>query len=315
MNNNKPNLLGEDPAFTATLRAASLVAATDTTVLISGESGTGKEQLAHYIHQHSRRRDQAFITVNCAALPESLIESELFGHRKGAFTGATTEYSGLLGAADGGSVLLDEIGELPLAMQGKLLRYLESGECQMVGESRPHRVDTRVIAASHRDLSALVQQGLFRADLYYRLNIVPLEMPALRNRSGDIRLLLEQLLRLCAQRHRQPAPRFSKTSLVLLGRYPWPGNIRELRNLCERMAVLYAGQLIQPEHLPSEISSPVSTASTVELPAGGLCLETVEIDLIRQALQRTAGNRSQAARLLGLSRDTLLYRLKKYALA
>ena len=310
-------LLGDSPEFNSVIRSARIIAATDVTVLVLGESGTGKELMAQALHQASARRDEPFVAINCAALPEQLVESELFGHRKGAFTGAVESQPGRIRAAEGGTLFLDEVGELPLAIQAKLLRFLESGECQAVGENAPRKIDVRVIAATNRDLYSQVRQGLFREDLYYRLNVVPLELPPLRQRRGDVSLLLQQLTSQLATRYGLEAPRYSNKAITRLEGYAWPGNIRELRNFCERMVVLLNGRTVEAENLPQDITRPQSAASTgpFTLPASGINLDELEQEMIRQALDRTHGNRSRAARLLGLSRDTLLYRIKKYALA
>ena len=309
-------LLGKDPEFLTALRSASLVAAADVTTLILGESGTGKELVARALHASSARADGPFVAVNCAALPESLVESELFGHEKGAFTGADAASPGRIRAAQGGVLFLDEIGELPLPVQAKLLRFLESGECQPLGANTPVKTDIRVVAATHRDLYADVQAGRFREDLFYRLNIVPVNLPALRERRGDILLLLEKLTASLARDHGLPAPLYTREALQALKRYRWPGNVRELRNFCERMLVLFNGREIDVTNLPLEMRSDEAAArhGAFELPESGVRLEEVEVSLIAQALSRTAGNRSRAARLLGISRDTLLYRMRKYAL-
>lgn len=308
-------LTGESPEFCALIRSAKVVAATDVTALLLGESGTGKELFASAIHQESRRAHGPFVAINCAALPEGLAESELFGHRKGAFTGAVREHAGRIRAAHGGTLFLDEIGELPLAVQAKLLRFLESSELQPVGDTEVERVDVRVIAATHHDLHQRVKQGLFRADLYYRLNVVPLELPALRSRAGDIRLLLDILTARIATQHGLAAPRYRPRALKALEQYRWPGNIRELRNFAERMVVLLPGGEVDFENLPHEIRVPqIDEPTLFTLPDGGIRLEELEQQMIRQALHKTRGNRSHAARLLGLTRDTLLYRLKKYAI-
>jgi len=305
-------LLGQSAEFSTMLRAARLVAMTDATALILGESGTGKELLAHAIHQHSSRIEKPFVTINCAALPEHTIESELFGHAKGAFTGAITEHQGRVQAADNGTLFLDEIGELPLTVQAKLLRFLESGECQAVGKTQVYHVNVRVVAATHRDLRSYVKEGKFREDLYYRLNIIPLELPPLRKRKDDIELLLNKLTAAQAERHQLIAPRYDKKALKQLKNYPWPGNIRELRNFCERMLILHSDQLLTLIDLPDEIQEPKSSGKGFTLPESGINLFHLEKDMIDQALDRTEGNRSQAAKLLGLTRDTLLYRMKKY---
>jgi DNA-binding NtrC family response regulator len=312
------NLLGKSGEFCTVIRAARIVAMTDVTVLIEGESGTGKELLAQTIHEHSPRAQGAFITINCAALPESLAESELFGHRKGAFTGAVADQQGRIQAANGGTLFLDEIGELPLSIQAKLLRFLETGECQVIGKSRVEQVDTRIIAATNRDLYAQTQQGEFRQDLYYRLNIVPLELPPLRKRLDDLELLLHTFTKQLAERHNLSPPHYNKATLKHLHRYKWPGNIRELRNFCERMLIFFSGKSIEPTHLPREFRPEpkklFQPAEGFNLPETGINLEALEIQMIRQALHKTYGNRSQAARLLGLTRDTLLYRIKKHAI-
>jgi len=311
-------LLGNSGEFASIIRAARLVAMTDVTVLILGESGTGKELLAQAIHQQSRRTKGPFIAINCAALPETLAESELFGHRKGAFTGAYADQQGRIPAANGGSLFLDEVGELPLSIQAKLLRVIETGECQVVGKTNVDRVNTRIIAATNRDLYAETQQGGFRSDLYYRLNIVPIELPPLRKRLDDLEMLLQSFTTLLAQQHQLSVPHYSKATLKQLRAYRWPGNIRELRNFCERMLIFFSGKTIEPTNLPREFQAEkIATCHHSQgftLPETGINLETLEIQMIHQALRKTYGNRSKAARLLGLTRDTLLYRIKKYAI-
>lgn len=309
-------MLGESPAFQAVLRAAAITAVTDATTLIQGESGTGKELLARAIHTQSRRTDGPFVTINCAALPENLAESELFGHRRGAFTGATADQRGRIQAAHGGTLFLDEVGELPLGIQAKLLRFLEGGEVQPIGQPRPERVDVRVVAATNRDLFAEVQAGRFREDLFYRLNVVPLLLPPLRERGRDLELLVQRLTARLAMTHHLDAPRHSLGAMEALQRYRWPGNVRELRNVCERMVILFPGRTIQAENLPGEIrhSRPGVQEGDFVLPEAGVHLDSLERDLIRQALERTHGNQSKAARLLGLTRGTLIYRMKKYAI-
>jgi transcriptional regulator with PAS, ATPase and Fis domain len=312
-------IIGQSPALDSLIRSAKIVAATDVTVLLKGETGTGKEVLASAIQQTSARADKAFITLNCAALPESLIESELFGHKKGSFTGASSDKQGLFQAADGGTLFLDEINSLPLSIQAKLLRFLESGECLAVGEIKPYKVDVRVISATNADLDKQIKNGEFRSDLYFRLNVVPLELPPLAQRTEDIESLIKHFLALFEDAHSLTAPKFSKPALKALKAYPWPGNIRELRNLCERLSILLAGRVIEPENLPSEFTtrtiSTAPAATDFTLPEIGLKLDTLEADLIHQALNRTKGNRSKSAKLLGISRDTLLYRMQKHGFA
>ncbi len=314
---NFSSIIGQSPALEAMIRSARMVAATDVTVLIKGETGTGKEVLASAIQKDSARADKPFITLNCAALPEGLVESEIFGHRKGAFTGAIADKVGLFQAADGGTLFLDEINSLPLMIQSKLLRFLESGECLPVGSTKPYKVNVRVIAATNSDLSRLIETGHFRRDLYFRLNVVPLELPSLHQRGEDIEILANHFFRHFAQAHSLEAPTFSKHALRALRAYKWPGNVRELRNLCERLSILLAGKVIEPENLPHEFTRSIETvtASDFKLPERGLQLDELEANMILQALVRTNGNRSKSARLLGISRDTLLYRIQKHGLA
>ena len=311
------SIIGQSPALDSLIRSARMVAATDVTVLLKGETGTGKEVFANAIQKESGRADKAFITLNCAALPESLIESELFGHKKGSFTGATANTQGLFQAADGGTIFLDEINSLPISIQAKLLRFLESGECLAVGDIKPYNVDVRIIAATNSDLNKQVEAGQFRLDLFYRLNVVPLELPPLEERTEDIEHLIMHFLVMMSETHSIEAPVFSKQALKVLKDYPWPGNIRELRNLCERLSILLAGRTIEPENLPREFVTYSSTpkAPAFTLPERGIHLDCLEADLIHQALSRTQGNRSKSAKLLGLSRESLLYRIQKHGLS
>ncbi|MCH9698888.1 MAG: sigma 54-interacting transcriptional regulator [Gammaproteobacteria bacterium] len=311
------SLVGRSPALESVLRNARMAAATNVTVLILGETGTGKELLTEALQQSSSRANKAFVKINCAALPETLAESELFGHTKGAFTGAVSDSPGKLKAANGGTVFLDEIDSLDISLQGKLLRFLESGECQAVGKTSPDQVDVRVIAATNCDLGQRVSKGEFRKDLYYRLNVVPLELPSLRDRGSDVIALINHFIDLTTKEHALDKPKLTKAAYACLKSYRWPGNVRELKNLCERLCILRQGQIIDISNLPAEISSNTSTQSNhgFSLPDTGINLESLEIDLIRQALDRTNGNRSKSARLLGISRDTMLYRMNKYNLA
>jgi transcriptional regulator with PAS, ATPase and Fis domain len=310
-------IIGQSPAMDSLIRCARLVASTDVTVFLKGETGTGKEVLANAIQKQSPRANKTFITLNCAALPESLIESELFGHKKGSFTGATYNTQGLLPAANGGTLFLDEINSLPLTIQAKLLRFLESGEYLAVGDVTPCKVDVRIIAATNTDINEQIDAGEFRRDLYYRLNVVPLELPPLAQRTEDIESLIKHFLVLFSESYSIAAPKFSKSSLKILRAYSWPGNIRELRNLCERLSILLAGKTIEPENLPHEFVRISSTPKVTDftLPETGLQLDALEADLIYQALSRTQGNRSKSAKLLGLSRDTLIYRMQKHGVA
>lgn len=307
-------IIGQSPALDALIRNARIAAATDVTILLNGETGTGKEILAHAIQKSSPRANKAFITLNCAALPESLIESELFGHKKGSFTGASGNTRGLLQAADGGTLFLDEINSLPISIQAKLLRFIESGECLAVGDTEPYTVNVRIIAASNSDLAQQISEGTFRRDLYFRLNVVPLLLPPLNQRVGDIEPLANHFMKQFESDYSLAAPQFSNKALKTLKTYSWPGNIRELRNLCERLCILLAGRIIEPENLPPEfnVQAPSFNLPQFTLPPAGLDLDNLEASLIQQALAMTKGNRSQSARLLGLSRDTLLYRMQKH---
>ena len=309
--------IGRSPSFESIIRNAKMVSATDVTVLIKGETGTGKEMLATAIQQDSPRANKPYITLNCAALSEGLIESELFGHKKGSFTGAIANKQGLLQAADGGTLFLDEINSLPVTIQTKLLRFLETGECLAVGDTKPYHVDVRIIAATNENLNQQIAEGNFRQDFYFRLNIVPLELPKLSQRSEDIEMLAKHFLSQFSITHSSGMTKFSKHALKVLRGYTWPGNIRELKNLCERLSILLAGKTIEPENLPHEFSSCVTTItdSSFILPEIGLHLDDLEADMIHQALSRTNGNRSKSARLLGVSRDTLLYRIQKHGIA
>lgn len=313
------SIISHTPVFDNVLRSARMIAATDVTVLIKGKTGTGKEVLANAIQKDSQRADKAFITLNCAALPESLIESELFGHKKGAFTGAIANKTGIFQAADGGTLFLDEINSLPLAAQAKLLRFLENGECLAVGDTVPYKVDVRIISASNSDLQKQIEEGKFREDLYFRLNVIPLEIPALKERVDDIEHLIKHFQDHFSKEHSRNPPKFSKQAIKILQNYEWPGNIRELRNLCERTSILLSDQVIEAENFPHDFfaykTTHNSSKTEFSLPELGLSLDKLEADLIHQALERTNGNRAKSARLLGLTRDTLLYRIQKHGLA
>lgn len=320
----KPEMMGSSPALLSVLRAARLVAVTGATVLIQGESGVGKELLARSIHETSRRANAPFVPVNCAALSETLAESELFGHTKGAFTGAISKRIGRIAAAQGGTLFLDEVGDMPPSIQAKLLRFLENGECQPLGMEQPQRMDVRVVAATNRDLATLVAAGRFRQDLFHRLQVVPLLLPPLRERGQDVALLANAFLAFFSALYGVALSVLSRSALDVLRCHPWPGNVRELRNLCERLAIFQAGQeisdtCIRGQLSPHSASSPTeqihtSALAPFSLPNSGLSLDLLERDLILAALERTHGNRTHAAKLLDLSRDTLLYRMKKHAL-
>ena len=310
------HMLGQSAEFENIQRTAKIMSATDVTVLIQGESGTGKELMAKLIHAQSKRNTAPLVTINCAALPEALAESELFGHSKGAFTGATSDQEGRIQSAHNATLFLDEVGELPFNVQAKLLRFLECGECQTIGQTKTEKVNVRVIAATNRDLYAEVKKGNFREDLFYRLNVVPLTLPSLRERQSDITLLINHLSAQLAAKHCLDVPRYSVKALEHCQRYSWPGNIRELKNFCERMVVLLSGKTIAVKNLPHEIKAETKTRdnNSFALPDGGVILEQVEAQLIHQAMDKSHGNQSKAARLLGLTRSALLYRMKKHAL-
>lgn len=314
--NTEHKMLGHSAEFENIQRSAKMIAATDVTVLLQGESGTGKELMAKFIHAQSKRQSLPMVTINCAALPEKLAESELFGHTKGAFTGASADQQGRIQSADGGTLFLDEIGELPLNTQAKLLRFLENGECQTIGKTKTDKVNVRIVAATNRDLFSEVQKGNFRQDLFYRLNVVPIILPSLRERQSDINLLINSLSAKFAVKHCLDVPRFSVKAMELCQSYSWPGNIRELKNFCERMVILLSGKNITPENLPREIKADIQSnvSNLFALPDSGIVLERIEADFIDQAINKSHGNQSKAARLLGLSRSALLYRMKKYAL-
>jgi two-component system NtrC family response regulator len=296
-------------AMAELLERAVKVAVSDATVLIGGESGTGKEVLARLIHQHSSRDGEPFVAVNCAAIPENLIESELFGHVKGAFTGAVKDRKGRFQLADGGTLFLDEIGELRPEMQVKFLRVLQERLFEPVGSEETVKVDVRVIAASNKDLHVEIREGNFREDLYYRLSVIPLHLPPLRERRDDIPALVRHFLK----KHNSPAAvHFSDDAMGIFAVYPWPGNIRELQNVVERCLILREGDEIKGSEVGLEAT--VSPAG-IEIPPEGLSLPGVEKNLIIKALAMSGGNRSQAARLLQIPRHVLIYRLEKFELA
>ena len=310
------NIIGHSGALLHVLDAAGRVAQTDATVLIRGETGTGKELLAKAIHFNSLRRNHPFVVINCGAIPRELLESELFGYVRGAFTGALTHKKGKVEAADRGTVFLDEIGEMPLDLQVRMLRLLQEREIEKVGASGPIRVDVRIIAATHRNLENLVEQGLFRDDLYYRLSVVPVEIPPLRARSDDIPDFVQEFFRVSREKHGRPTLRFPESLTPYFCNYHWPGNIRQLQNAIERMVVLCRGEQITFADLP-EFLLPQRTAEIrqgkVQL-VDGMTLDAVEKELIVQALQKFDWNQSQAARYLGITRKTLMCRVAKHGI-
>ncbi|KAF0864224.1 sigma-54-dependent Fis family transcriptional regulator [Pseudomonas sp. LD120] len=300
-------LIGRSQAMRQTCRLISKVLHSPYTVLLQGETGTGKEVVARAIHDYGPRCSQPFIVQNCAALPEHLLESELFGYRKGAFTGADRDRVGLFESADGGTLLLDEVGDMPLALQAKLLRVLQESEIRPLGSNDTRKIDVRIIAATHRDLAAMVSAGDFREDLYYRLGQFPIELPALRQREGDIPQLARYFCdKTCAFLQREPLT-WSDTALQLLGAYAFPGNVRELKGLVERAVLLCDGRELLPEHLLLRHRAQ-QDAQTLNL---RLRMEQVERGLLLECLHKHAGNRTNAARELGMSRRALHYRLAR----
>ncbi len=312
-------IVGTSRAIQEVIALARKVARSEaTTVLIQGESGAGKDLLAKAIHYESGRAEEPFMEITCTALPETLLESELFGHERGAFTDAKTQKKGLLELAQGGTVFLDEIGDMSGGLQAKLLRVLEERRFRRVGGTKDIAVNIRVIAATNRDLRQVVESGAFRKDLYYRLQVVTITIPPLRNRQDDVLPLAQHFLEHFGREFKKPAPRFSPEARRLLIQYDWPGNVRELRNVIERAMILEDTGELLPAHLPPEIArspaGPAVEAAKFQLPQSGVNLEEVEREFVRQALEMTRGNQTRAAPLLGLTRDELRYRLKKFGL-
>lgn len=309
-----PAIVGHSPSIIEVMKTVGRVAPSQATVLITGETGTGKELIARAIHSYSDRSAHRFVAVNCSALAEGVLESELFGHVRGAFTGAAGARAGLFREADKGTVFLDEIGDISATLQTRLLRVLQEREITPVGSDTPVKVDVRIIAATHQDLAALVKQGRFREDLFYRLNVVRVELPPLRERQRDIPLLINHFLRdLAAQHGREPLAIDPEAEDLLLG-YPWPGNVRELQNVLERAIVLAAQGVIGPEHLPADLRSAPSPISTPVAPKEQLLLPLAEVEKrhVLEVLRQAGGNRERAARILGISRRTLVRMLQRW---
>jgi two-component system NtrC family response regulator len=310
-------IVGRAKSLLHVLDQASRVAQRDTTVLIQGETGTGKELLARAIHHNSPRKNQPFITINCGSIPKELVESELFGYTRGSFTGALTTKPGKIELADGGTLFLDEVGELPLDAQVKLLRVLQQGEIAKIGATEVQKVDVRVVAATHRNLQAMIEDQAFREDLYYRLAVVPLLLPPLRERREDIPELVKHLFNEAKERHGMPEVELTPGVIQHLARYRWPGNVRELENVLERMLVLSSSNIVTEADLPEEIRRVPADNSAfwIELPEEGVSLEAVERELILRALEQAKGNQTKAAKYLDISRRTLIYRMEKYGLS
>ncbi len=306
-------ILGSSPALEKVLERIQLVGPSKATVLLTGETGTGKELVAQSIHQNSDRSRGPFVAVHCAALPSNLLESELFGHEKGAFTGANDKRIGRFETAHGGTLFLDEIGEIDASTQVKLLRFLESKTIERLGSSRTIEIDTRLVCATNRNLAAMISKGEFRDDLFYRLNVITVDMPPLRDRGDDILLLIEHFLVIYADENNFSPPRLSSEVFTILKNYSWPGNIRELRNFCENLVVLKRGDEITPYDLDPRFTTQVDNREgTVEFTDHTLSVEENEKRLLRNALVRAKGNRTKAADLMGISRRTLHRKLSKW---
>jgi two-component system response regulator HydG len=304
-------LVGTDGAMAEVVETLRRVAPTEATLLILGESGTGKELAANAVHENSPRSGAPFVAVNCAAIPETLLESELFGYEKGAFTGAVGRKEGKIASAHGGTLFLDEVAEMPPSLQAKMLRFLQEREIQPLGSSTTRVVDVRIIAATNRDLEEEVRQGTFREDLYYRLNVVPARIPPLRERREDIPLLAQTFFEEYREKHRQEVKNISPEAVALLREQPWPGNVRELENSIERAVVLCRGDMLGVEDLFPGQSPSAGGGAPADPYRSGLTLKEAESELIMLALERTGGNKTQAARDLGVSRQTLINRLKE----
>ena len=308
-------IVGESPALLAMKALLQKVAKSPaSTVLLTGESGTGKDLAAKAIHYNSSRASKAFMNITCSALPEALLESELFGHERGAFTGADRQKHGLFETADGGTVFLDEIGEMVPALQAKLLRFLEEKTFKRVGGSTDIHVDVRVISATNRHLQEEVRQGKFREDLFYRLNVLQIALPPLRDRGDDIAPLVTFYIDAYNSEFKKRVRGVTPEAMQQLQRYPWPGNVRELRNAVERGMLLAEGDTLTAGDLSGTAAGPVRLSDRVELPAAGIDLETLERSLLVQALERTGWNQTRAATLLGLNRDQIRYRIEKFQL-
>jgi DNA-binding NtrC family response regulator len=310
------NIIGDSPAMRAVLNVVGRVSRSDATVLITGESGTGKELVAKGIHFSGKRRDKPFIPINCAAIPESLIEAELFGYKRGSFTGATQDTKGKFETADGGTLFLDEISQMPLPLQPKLLRVLQEQEIVRIGESSPRKIDVRIIAATNQNLEKMVEQGTFREDLYFRLAVVPVSIPPLRTRREDIPLLINHFFIRAKEKHGFENLKMGREVINVLSNYLFPGNVRELENLIERMVVLSDGESLTHLDMPEYISKPLQIFGRVkfELPAENISLDEVEREIIRYALEMHNGNQSQTARYLSITRSALIYRMEKHGL-
>ncbi|HEY6872903.1 MAG TPA: sigma-54 dependent transcriptional regulator [Geobacteraceae bacterium] len=310
-----PEIIGDHPKIKEVFRVIAKIAPTGSTVLIYGESGTGKEMVARAIHDRSPRKERPFFAINCAAIPDALMESELFGHEKGSFTGASSRELGLFEAADGGTVFLDEIGEMNVAMQAKLLRAIQEKEIRRVGGKVNIPVDVRIISATNKDLETEIRRGTFREDLFYRLNVLRINLPPLRERGNDIALLADFFVRKFSTASGLHLKGIAKPALKLLMSYTWPGNVRQLESVVERGVLMAESEYIQPEDLPAEVHEESAAGRLrLELPAEGLSIEELERDLIVKAMDRSGWVIAKAAPLLGMSYKTLQYRLEKFGI-
>jgi two-component system NtrC family response regulator len=308
-------MVGSSAAIRNVYDLARNVSDSNVTVLIYGETGTGKEMLAKTLHNNSRRNNKRFVAVNCAAVPSNLLESELFGHVKGAFTGAVNDRLGLIGEANGGTLFLDEIGDLPLDLQPKLLRVLQEREFHPVGSNKSTRTDARFIFATHRDLRAMVDDRSFREDLYYRLNVVPITIPPIRQRTEDILPLFMHFLKKAANDENKNMPDPDKSVIRCLEQYPWPGNVREIQNIAQRIMAIYSGSVITTNELP-EVFTKTDLKNNIEyeLPDSGIDLEAMVDRIVLKALEKNQWNQSKTAEFLSISRNTLIYRMNKNGL-
>lgn len=314
------NIIGRSIKMREVFDLVEKVADCDSTILLNGETGTGKGMVARAIHQRSKRRNQPFISINCGAIPENLLESELFGHVRGAFTGATSSKQGKFELADGGTILLDEIGDMSSDLQVKVLKVLEEGEFEQVGGSKTIKVDVRIIAATHRDLSEEVQKGNFREDLYYRLYVIPVMLPALRDRKSDIPHLISHFLEHSNRKNDRDVKEITDEAMDMILSYSWPGNVRELKNMVERLVVLKGSGKITARDLPLELKSThkLEPSATIEISDEGICLNSAvtefEKALILQSLEKTKWVKNKAAKLLHLNRTTLVEKIKRHHL-
>ena len=314
------DIIGQSRKMREVFDLVEKVADCDSTILLNGETGTGKGMIARAIHKKSKRINKPFISINCGAIPENLLESELFGHVRGAFTGATSSKQGKFELADGGTILLDEIGDMSSDLQVKVLKVLEEGEFEQVGGAKTIKVDVRIIAATHRDLSEEVQKGNFREDLYYRLYVIPIMLPSLRDRRSDIPFLISHFMEQSNQKNDRSVQEISEEALAMMMGYAWPGNVRELKNMIERLVVLSGSGVISAQDLPSEIKSThkYEPSTTIEISDEGICLNSAvtefEKALILQSLEKTKWVKNKAAKLLHLNRTTLVEKIKRHHL-